>query len=143
MNYTQILNILSLVIPAIIAGTKKVIKGNEKYLIAIAVYFALKKFSEASAVSEVQQKIQEVGRYNNNALAQLYRQAVNPSGYKWLMELDGTNEEMLFKLAAETYNYQGVATAYKALYETDLTEDLRKELSTSDFQQFMQILNRI
>lgn len=143
MNYTQILNIISLAIPALIAGTKTLIRGNEKYLVAIAVYFILKRFAEVAAVNEAREKIQESGYLNANALAQLYRQAVNPSGYSVLMSVDGTNEELIFDLAGRTSNFQSVATAYKALYSSDLTEDLRKELSTADFERFLRILNGI
>lgn len=143
MNYAKILELLALAIPVFVAGTKKIIKGNEKYIFAIGLYFLLKKFAETAAQNEAKEKIQEVGQYNHNALAQLYRQAVNPSGYKYLMEFDGTNEEMIFDLATKTGNFQSVAVAYRSQYGTDLIEDLRKELSSADFSKFVGILNQV
>lgn len=143
MNYLQIINFLTLAIPAFIAGTKKVVKGNEKYILAIAVYFLLKRFAEVAATNEAKEKIQSPSGLNANALAQLYRQAMNPSGYGWMMELDGTNENLIFDLAAKTNNFQSVSTSYRALYGTDLTSDLRKELSSDDYTKFVQTLNNL
>lgn len=143
MKYTAILELLSIAIPALIAGTKKIVKGNEKYLFAVAAYFILKRWAEQAAVNAASQQIQSVGRYNHNALAQLYRQAMNPTGYGWTMSVDGTNEQLIFELARETADFTAVSVSYKTLYNSDLSADLRKELSTSDYQKFVQLLNRI
>jgi len=143
MNYIQILNILSLAIPAFIAGTKKVVKGNEKYIVAIAVYFVLRKMTEVAGKNEVKNNIQENGALNYNAMAQMYRQAMNPSGYSWMIDFDLTNVSSLYELASKTINFDRVATAYSLAYGSDLTTDLRKELNTSEFNKFMNILNGI
>lgn len=143
MNYAAILNALALAIPAILAGTKTLVKGRERYVIAIAAFFVLRKFAMDAAKEKSLSDLQESGGVTNaNALATLYRQAINPTGYAWTKDFDGTDEELLFELAAKTYNYKAVYDAYKKQYGDDLTNDIRGELNNTDYQRFLTILNK-
>lgn len=143
MNYAAILNALALAIPAILAGTKTLVKGRERYVIAIAAFFVLRKFAMDAAKEKSLSDLQETGGVlNANALATLYRQAINPSGYAWMKDYDGTDEDLLFDLAAKTYSYIPVYDAYKKQYSDDLTNDIRGELNNTDYQRFLTILNK-
>lgn len=76
---------------------------------------------------------------NNPAVqqAQLLRQGMNPN--KPLpMGWDGTDEKLILQTAAAITDMRSVQDAYRALYEgADLMKDLRSELSSKDFEQFM------
>lgn len=65
------------------------------------------------------------------------RSAMNPSGTSWLMWTDGTNEEAIDELALQIVDLNAVSSAYRRLYNAELTEDLQKELSTDHFNEFM------
>tara|TARA_R110002124_G_scaffold285303_1_gene463665 strand:- start:193 stop:627 length:435 start_codon:yes stop_codon:yes gene_type:complete len=143
MQFAAILEILSLLAPAFLAFGSKLIKGNEKYLIAIALFFVLKKFANVAAQQKSFSDLQagETGYLNPNALATLFKQAMNPSGYAFLMDADGTNEELIFELAAKTNDYRSVFDAYTKQYSRNLTTDLVAELSTDDYNKFLLTLN--
>jgi hypothetical protein len=143
--YAVILEAAAFLVPGLIAGSKKIIKGNERYLVAIAAYFILSRIAKVAAEQGVSGGIQDVGNpsayQNPNALATEYYQAFHPyvNIAPWLP--DGTDEEALFILAARTYNYLEVFNAYRQKYSRNLTNDLQDELGT-DYARFLSILNR-
>lgn len=67
----------------------------------------------------------------NQAVA--FRNALNPSGYSWMKDFDGTDEALATKTAAEVTDWKEVMSKYRALYQSDLLSDLQKDLSPSDF----------
>lgn len=73
------------------------------------------------------------------------RSAMNPSGISWLMWSDGTNEDAISQIASQIQDLDFVATSYRNLYGEDLLKDLQSELSTSQFNAFLQAVsnNRI
>jgi hypothetical protein len=73
------------------------------------------------------------------------RSAMNPSGISWLMWSDGTNENAISQVASQIQDLDFVATSYRNLYGDDLLKDLQSELSTSQFNAFLQTVsnNRI
>jgi hypothetical protein len=73
------------------------------------------------------------------------RSAMNPSGVSWLMWSDGTNENAISQIASQIQDLDFVATSYRNLYGDDLLKDLQSELSTSQFNAFLQTVsnNRI
>lgn len=73
------------------------------------------------------------------------RSAMNPSGISWLMWSDGTNENAISQIASQIQDLDFVATSYRNLYGDDLLKDLQSELSTSQFNAFLQTVsnNRI
>jgi len=141
MQFTAILEILALVVPLFIGVSKNLVKGNKKWVIAIAVYFILKKWAIEAGRQNSLSEIQENGYLNPNALATLYDKALNPSGFPYFMTMDGTDEALIFDLAAKSGNFKAVADAYRIQYKRELTEDLKSELSNEDYQKFLTILN--
>ncbi|KAA0992773.1 hypothetical protein [Dyadobacter aurulentus] len=142
MQYVKIIEILALVIPLLIGASSSLVKGNRKWIIAIVAYFILKKWAIKAATDKAKSELQSAGGNNPNALATLYKQALNSSGYDWMFELDGTEEDLIYQLAAETTNYKAVFDSYKSQYNRDLTADLQKELSATEYQRFLTILNK-
>lgn len=65
------------------------------------------------------------------------RSAMNPSGMSWLMWTDGTNEDAIDELASQIVDLNAVSVAYRRLYNSELTQDLQKELSTNHFNEFL------
>lgn len=140
MQFATIIEIASLLVPLLI-GTNTLFKGKMKWVVMIVAYFILKKWAQSAAADKARSDIQDGGYLNANALATLYKQALNPSGYGPLIELDGTNEELIYQVAAKTGNFRDVWEAYKKQYNRDLTDDLQKELSSDEYAKFLQILN--
>jgi hypothetical protein len=70
--------------------------------------------------------------------AMTLRSAMNPSGVSWLMWSDGTNEKVILDTADLITNFSAVTTAYRNLYQSELMKDLQSELSTVDFNAFLQ-----
>jgi hypothetical protein len=140
--YATILEILAIVIPLFIGVSKKVVKGNKKWIIAIVAYFILKKWASQAALQKSLEELQENGYLNANALATLYDKAINPSGISYLVTMDGTDENAIFELAAKTGNYKDVADAYRIQYKRELTNDLKSELSGDDYRRYLSILNK-
>jgi len=73
------------------------------------------------------------------------RSAMNPSGISWLMWTDGTNETAIKQIASQIQNLDSVAMAYRNLYQAELIKNLQSELSSQDFNAFLQAVsnNRI
>lgn len=83
------------------------------------------------------------GKVDNNPddpvsyLVQRYRQAMNPSGISWLIGADGTDETEIFDLGVATKGrLKEVQLAYKAKYNTTLTDALSKELDPEEYQKW-------
>lgn len=53
----------------------------------------------------------------------------------------GTNEKVLFDVASKITDWKAVSEAYRGEYHTDMTDDIKGDLSASDFQRFMSIYN--
>jgi hypothetical protein len=64
------------------------------------------------------------------------RSALNPSGISWMKSLDTTNTSALFQTAGEITNIEEVRMSYRSLYNDDLWDDLRSELSPTEFERF-------
>lgn len=141
MQFATIIEIASWVIPLFIGTSNTLFKGKTKWIVVIVAYFILKRWAVAAAADKARSDLQTGGGLNPNALATLYKQALNPSGYGPLIELDGTNEELIYQIAAQTSDYRAVWEAYKRQYSRDLTDDLQKELSSDEYAKFLQILN--
>lgn len=77
-----------------------------------------------------------------SGLIQRYRSAMNPSGVSWMIAIDGTNEQAILDLAQETKgSFDDVAKAYKKKFDSNLTDDLRDELSSELFETWYEIIN--
>ena len=145
MSYAIIINLLSVLLPAILAFSTSLVQGKKKYLIAIAAYFILSKLAKEAAESKANGGIGggTGGYLNANALATSYMQAINPSGYEWAIDSDGTNEDLLYELAAQSRGnmYKAAFDQYNTLYKRNLTKDLQAELDNDEYKKFLNILN--
>lgn len=72
--------------------------------------------------------------------ATLLRNAMNPSGYSWMMSFDNTSTDVVLETAKKITKLDDVMTAYRKLYDSDLLEDLQSELSTEEYQKFTTII---
>lgn len=68
------------------------------------------------------------------------KNAMNPSGVSWLKSVDGTNAGLILSTAAQITDISKVITAYKHLYQADLLTELQSELTTDDYNSFLQIV---
>jgi len=68
------------------------------------------------------------------------RSAINPSGTSWLKWSDGTNETSITQTASQIINLEAVINAYRNLYNSELLSDLQSELSTNEFNAFLQTI---
>ena len=66
--------------------------------------------------------------------------AFNPSGYEWLRGVDGTDNAAVFATAAQITDFAKVQSAYQALYGRSLLDDIQKELSSSEYAQFLAVI---
>ena len=53
----------------------------------------------------------------------------------------GTNEEALYKAAAEVQDWKKVVRFYQQLYSRNIEDDLRDDLSAKEYEKFFKILN--
>jgi hypothetical protein len=63
------------------------------------------------------------------------RSSVNPSGYSWMKSLDTVME-----IAKTITNLDKVQKAYKDLYQDNLLDDLQSDLSTGEYEAFLNII---
>ncbi len=111
-------------------------------LIGIVLYFIFKKKIRKLLHTLRQQKFNKNEARDVNQLAQQYRSAANPSGISWMINVDGTKEEEIERLGYQTKGQlQQVADAYRLKFEESLTDRLRKELSSREFQNWKNIVD--
>lgn len=68
------------------------------------------------------------------------RSSVNPSGYSWMKSFDTTNVDTVMEIAKTITNLDKVQKAYKDLYQDNLLDDLQSDLSTSEYEAFLNII---
>lgn len=152
MTPALVLQFLPVVAGIFLSIGQTFIKGNKKYVIAILAYFLLKWIADKAALEAAkdaqQVKIDPitgdpvvVSYTNPTTLAKEYHSAFDPYNTGFL-PYNGTDTDALFALAARTFNWGDVRSAYNTLYKRDLTEDLQDELSSDELVLFNQILNR-
>ena len=100
---------------------------------AIIVYFVIREISRRLKRDQVDNNPDDVISY----LVSRYRSAMNPSGFAWLVRVDGTDETEIFDLGVATKGrLREVQMAYKAKYGITLTDALTKELDNEDYQKW-------
>lgn len=130
--------------PIVLTSVKKAL--TNKYVMLVAISIVAFLFFKSS-IKRIIEKIKE-GKFdknetkNANQLAQQYRSAANPSGIKWMIDTDGTDEKAVERLAYQTKEHlEPVATAYKQKFHETLTDRMRKELDANDFQDWKNIVD--
>ncbi len=68
------------------------------------------------------------------------RSSVNPSGYSWMKSFDTTNVDTVMEIAKTITNLDKVQKAYKDLYQDNLLDDLQSDLSTGEYEAFLNII---
>ena len=127
----------------IAVGAKKVL-SNKYVLITIAVVVGF--FFFRGKIKSFFKKRREVEFDRNetkdvNLLAQQYRSAANPSGVSWMIDMDGTTEGAIDRLAYQTKgSLTQVADAYKLKFDETLTDRMRKELDAEELQNWRNIV---
>lgn len=133
-----------LIVQKVASGAKKVFT-NKYVIIAIIVIISLWILKGGitkliRAYKEKQFDKNEAKDYNQ--LAQQYRAAANPSGSDWMIDWDGTDEDAIERLGYQTKGHlASVAAVYKQKFHETLTDRLRKELDTDEFQNWRNIVD--
>lgn len=110
-------------------------------IIGFGLWYANKLYKEQKALAEGER----ISTSSASASASEITQAVNPSGISWLRPVDGTNAvsimEAIRKALSSGKAYKDVSDSYKSLTEgRSLEQDLKKELSTSQYNTFLNIV---
>lgn len=68
------------------------------------------------------------------------KQAMNPSGYRWMKNFDGTDKDAIWRIAPQITNLDDVNSHYKKIAEEDsLYDDLQSSLSPDEYQKFLSL----
>lgn len=130
--------------PKLITVTAKKVLGNKYIMIGIITLIVL--FFLKGKIKRLIQNYNESQFDKNettdvNQLAQQYRSASNPSGSSWMIDFDGTDEDAIEKLAFQTKDhFTDVASAYKQKFNETLTDRMRAELGSDEFQNWHNII---
>lgn len=137
--------------PAVAVAAKGALNVAKKVLsnklVQIGIVVFLLFFIVRGGIRKIRAKIREK-RFNRNEdkdvnqLAQQYRSASNPSGISWMIDIDGTDEDAIKLIARDTKGrLKDVASAYRLKFDGEaLTDRLRKELDSDDFQHWRDIV---
>ena len=105
-------------------------------LFVVVVYLFVSGFTK----SKQQAYLDNAGNDKTTQLAQALRDAMNRSGIKIMMSVDGTDVDLIMQTATQISDYKAVSDAYRVLYSSELTTDLSEELSRTDLQRFYDIV---
>lgn len=111
-----------------------------RFLVIVISYFIFRNIIRTQAKKQEQQAV--LSGDKNALLAVQVRQAINPSGFAWLIGFDGTDREALFNAARKMTESAKVATAYRNLYGSDLGSDVQNDVSAADFALFQSLLGK-
>lgn len=132
-----------LVIASVANGAKNILSNKKVQIVLLLLigYLIFKKKINNAILKYRQNKFDKNEGDLINQLAQQYRGASNPSGISWMRDFDGTSDSEIEKLAHQTKGkLQLVANAYKLKFNESLTDRMRKELSTTAFQNWWNIV---
>lgn len=73
--------------------------------------------------------------------AMTLRNAMNSSGVSWMMSADGTDEALILDTAKSITNLDEVSKNYRDLYQSNLLDDLQRELSAEDYSKFLTLVS--
>lgn len=106
----------------------------------IALFFLGKK-----AWAKQQKKSGEADMDTNDAAGQAasLKQAMNPSGFRWMRTFDGTDKDAIMSLAPQITNLDDVNSHYKKIAdEASLYDDLQQSLSPDEYQKFLSLATK-
>lgn len=71
------------------------------------------------------------------------KQAMNPTGFRWMRFIDGTDKEAIMQLATQITNLDEVNEKYKGMTEGgSVYDDLEGSLSPAEFQKFLSLASK-
>ncbi len=118
-------------------STDKKIDALMKVGLSIALFLIGKK-----VVAKQKKTSGEADMDTNDAAGQAasLKQAMNPSGYRWMKNFDGTDKDAIWRIAPQITNLDDVNTHYKKIAEEDsLYDDLQSSLSPDEYQKFLSL----
>lgn len=121
-------------------STDKNIDAALKVGLSIALFFLGKK-----ALAKQKKNNAEADMDTNDAAGQAasLKQALNPSGYQWMKNFDGTDKEAIMRIAPQIKNLDDVNSHYKNLAQTQsLYDDLQSSLSPDEYQKFLSLATK-
>lgn len=107
-------------------------------LVLVVIYLFISGFNK----SKKQTYLDGAGLDRNTQQAQALRDAMNRSGVSFLMDVDGTDVELIMQTAQQITDYKAVSDSYRVLFGSELTQDLSNELSRTDLQTFWNYVYR-
>lgn len=113
-------------------------------LIAIVVFFLLKKYIKKGIKKIKENKFDKQSHEDPNKLALNFRSAANPSGYNWMIDMDGTDEETMLDIGQRIKDLnlqEDVSKAYRLKYDETLEERASKELDGEDLRLFESLID--
>jgi hypothetical protein len=131
-------------------GTKEkniqVVQSNQSKIVSgilmlggIYITYRLgKKLIDGLSKSDAQAKADDSPEVRQ---AMALRSAMNPSGVSWMRNFDTTNDSSILDTAKTITKLDSVVGAYKNLYQNNMLDDLQSELTTSDYQKFLNIIS--
>lgn len=79
----------------------------------------------------------------NSGFAATLKQAMNPSGFRWMRFIDSTDKEAIMRIAPQITNLDEVNEKYKGLTEGgSLYDDLQGSLSPDEYQKFLSLASK-
>lgn len=118
---------------------------SKKFLMLIGILFVLLLFKRSikKAIRAYRERRFDKSEADTiNQLAQQYRAASNPSGLSWMIDVDGTDEQLIDRLAYQSKGeYDAISDAYRDKFDESLTDRMRKELGSEEFMQFRNIID--
>lgn len=105
-------------------------------LIIVVIYLFISGFNK----SKQQSYLDNAGLDKTTQMAQALRDAMNRSGIKLMMSIDGTDVDLIMTTAATITDYKAVSDAYRVLYGSELTTDLQEELTREQLQSFWNVV---
>ena len=132
------------IVAANLAQKAKKIVTNKYVVIAVVIVISI--FILRGGIKKLIKKFRENQFDKNetkdvNQIAQQIRAASNPSGFNWMIDWDGTDEDTLTILAHQTKGaFKEVADAYRLKFAETLTDRIRKELDAKDYQNWINIV---
>ena len=108
--------------------------------LSVALFFLGKK-----AIANQRKRSGEADMDTNDAAGQAasLKQAMNPWGYRWLKNVDGTDKDAIWRIAPQITNLDDVNTHYKKIAEEDsLYDDLQSSLSPDEYQKFLSLASK-
>ena len=130
------LPLLSSLFSSLKNGVKNTAEGKYNktlgYLLAgLGVYLLVRAYNK----SKEQAYLDQAGTDKPTQQAQALKTAFDPYGIGL-----GTDENLVFEVAAKITDYVAVSDAYRVLYKRELTTDLQDDLSASDLEKFWNIV---